>query len=193
MLLLAIREPAREPNTTEGVSAERSLQRAHEVCCAGGELLARPDQPGRGYYSAIVGTERCQPGGRCDLARGIVTDAVTPTVTFHLRAPDADFLTKLALPWAAAVPARPARDGDHGVAATGPYMVAVYQKNRLLRLVRNPMFREWSADAQPDGYPDAITWKFVTPPNSLRELRAVEQRQSDIARAARTRTRPAPQ
>ena len=143
--------------------------------------LAKPASPGRGYYSAIVGTERCQPGRHCDLARGIVTDPVARTVTFHLRAPDADFLTKLALPWAAAVPAGPGRDVNRGVAATGPYMVTAYRKNRLLRLVRNPMFREWSADAQPDGYPDAITWKFVSTPSSLPKLRAVEQRQADIA------------
>src|SRR5262249_13837207 len=29
--------------------------------------------------------------------------------------------------------------------------------------VRNPRFHEWSADAQPDGYPDAIEWSFVGP------------------------------
>ena len=44
----------------------------------------------------------------------------------------------------------------------GAHMVAEYRKNGFLRLVRNPMFRAWSADAQPDGYPDAITWKFTT-------------------------------
>ena len=29
-----------------------------------------------------------------------------------------------------------------------------------LRLTRNPSFREWAPDAQPAGYPDAISWSW---------------------------------
>ena len=40
----------------------------------------------------------------CDLSRGIVVDDKSGTITFHLRHPDPDFLAKLALPRAVAVP-----------------------------------------------------------------------------------------
>jgi len=51
--------------------------------------------------------------------------------------------------------------------ATGPYTIASYRPRRLLVLVRNPHFREWSKAAQPDGYPDRIVLHLaaaVTPP-----------------------------
>ena len=41
---------------------------------------------------------------RCDLSKGIVTDDATGIVTIRLRAPDPDFLYKLALPFASIVP-----------------------------------------------------------------------------------------
>jgi len=113
------------------------------------------------YYGAVVGVEACvaRPK-RCDLSRGIVTDDRTRTVTFHLRGPDPDFVYKLALPYAFAVPAdTPAKDvGTHPLPATGPYMIAHYKpgKGGDLTLVRNPRFREWSKAAQPDGYPDRM-------------------------------------
>jgi peptide/nickel transport system substrate-binding protein len=144
--------------------------------------MAKPVSPGRLYYTGIVGTERCSPGKRCNLSQGIATDAVARTVTFHLRAPDADFLTKLALTFAVAVPRRtPARDvGKHAVPATGPYMVAAYGK-RSAKLVRNPSFHEWSADAQPDGYPDVIAWDFTETVDPEAQVRAVLHGAADEA------------
>ena len=41
----------------------------------------------------------------CDLSQGIVADDATGTVTFHLAAPDPDFLNKLTLPFADILPA----------------------------------------------------------------------------------------
>ena len=64
------------------------------------------------YYEAIVGVDTCiaRPK-RCSLSRGIATDDRARTITFHLREPDPDFVYKLALPYAFAVPAdTPARD-----------------------------------------------------------------------------------
>jgi peptide/nickel transport system substrate-binding protein len=79
-------------------------------------------------------------------------------VTFHLTRPDPDFLYQLASSFAYVLPAdtprRPA--GTHPLPATGPYMIATYRPRKLLRLVRNPFFHEWSRAAQPDGYPDRI-------------------------------------
>jgi YVTN family beta-propeller protein len=141
-----------------------------------------PASPGRSFYSNIIGTDRCSSGKNCDLSRGIVTDSVGRTITFHLRAPDGDFLAKLALPFAVAVPSStPTQLGSHGAPATGPYVIAAYRKNRFLKLTRNPMFRQWSADAQPDGYPDTLTWEFRQTTDSLPEARSVEHGDADIA------------
>ena len=118
---------------------------------------------GSPFYAGIVGTDQCASHiGTCDLSKGIVTDDSSGTVTFHLRAADADFLQKLALPFAVAVPASVAdRDvGDRPVPATGPYMIAS-SSSKQTRLVRNPHFREWSKVARPDGYPDEIVWTIV--------------------------------
>src|SRR5204863_83602 len=61
--------------------------------------------PGVGLYEGIRGAAGCaREPTRCDLGRGVVTDARANTVTFHLVAPDPEFPVKLALPFAAAVP-----------------------------------------------------------------------------------------
>ena len=58
------------------------------------------------YYDGIVGATRCEKSPkRCDLSRGIVADDAAKTVTFHLVAPDPEFLDKLALAFAYVVPA----------------------------------------------------------------------------------------
>jgi hypothetical protein len=59
---------------------------------------------------------------------------------------------------------RAGRDTDGGpglnpVPATGPYMIADVDADGLL-LVRNPAFREWSGAAQPDGFVNAISWRY---------------------------------
>jgi peptide/nickel transport system substrate-binding protein len=110
---------------------------------------------------------------------------VARTVTFKLTTPDGDFLSKLALPFAFAVPAAtPSHDvGTHPVPATGPYRIAEYRTGaRTIRLVRNPRFREWSLDAQPQGFPDSIsyTWRQAFDDPSAR-VRAVERGREDVA------------
>jgi YVTN family beta-propeller protein len=134
------------------------------------------------YYAGIVGADDCAARPRrCDLSRGIVTDDRAGTITFHLRAPDPDFLYKLALPFADAVPATtPARDiGLHPLPATGPYVIASYRRGRFLKLVRNPRFRLWSEEAQPEGYPDEIVWKLDIGPAA--QVRAVERGRGDVS------------
>ncbi len=149
------------------------------------ERLFELGSPGAVYYSGIVGVDRCRKGSRCDLSRGVVTDRAARTITFRLAAPDGDFLTKLALPFAFAVPvSTPTRmPATRPVPATGPYRIAEYRtKTRKLRLVRNPLFREWSADAQPQGFPDSLTisWPGV-PRASLLRVQAVRRGDADIA------------
>ncbi len=141
------------------------------------ERLFELGSNGAGYYG-IVGADRCVKGKSCDLARGIVTDRGSRTVIFRLAAPDPDFLTKLALTFAFPVPAgTPSRDvGTHPVPATGPYRIAAYRKkSETLRLVRNRFFHQWSADARPQAYPDAISWSWRFKLDASAEVRAVRR------------------
>ena len=130
-------------------------------------------------YGAIVGVPRCITSPRsCDLSRGIVVDNKSGTITFHLRHPDPDLLAKLATPSGDAVPPDVSREdsGLHPLPATGPYMFSSYTLRRSV-LVRNPYFHEWSADAQPDGYPDRIVWRAFKKPGQA--VSAVEHGTAD--------------
>ena len=117
--------------------------------------------PGIQFYAGLVGAAACvaKPAA-CDLSRGVVADPVAGTVTFHLTAPDPEFLDKLALPFADALPAKgtPLHPATKPLPATGPYMFARYTPQHGAVLVRNPHFRVWSASAQPQGFPDRIVW-----------------------------------
>jgi YVTN family beta-propeller protein len=118
-------------------------------------------------YAGIVGAAQCQHSpGPCDLARGIAADDAAGTVTFHLTAADPEFLYKLAFSWAYPVPPG---TPDHLISAarlpaTGPYMTQSLVPGRSWVLVRNPRYHQWSAQAQPGGYPDRIVLRLDTPP-----------------------------
>jgi len=136
--------------------------------------------PGASFFDDIVGAGPCASGAhRCDLSRGITVDGSANTVTFHLNRPDPEFLYKLTLTFAFAVPAgTPDRDvGSHPIPATGPYMIDRYEPGRELLLTRNPQFHEWSKAAQPDGYPDQIVWRFGVNPDAA--VTAVERGSAD--------------
>jgi ABC-type transport system substrate-binding protein len=122
------------------------------------ERIFRIGSSAADHYEAIVGARQCsRHRATCDLSRGIIADDRARTVTFHLTHPDPDFLYKLGLAYADVLPASiPGREARAPLPATGPYLIARYLPRRELRLVRNPRFREWSAAAQPDGYPDQI-------------------------------------
>jgi len=113
------------------------------------------------YFSRILGTDACLPGEPCDLSEGVVTDDTAGTVTFHLTEPDPDFLYRLALPFASAVPAETPEVLEDGatVPATGPYVVEELTESEVI-LVRNPNFRSWSDSARPDGFADRIVWQL---------------------------------
>jgi ABC-type transport system substrate-binding protein/DNA-binding SARP family transcriptional activator len=122
------------------------------------ERLFQLGSSGAAYYQAIHGAAECQAApASCDLSRGIVADNRAGTVTFHLTQPDPDFLYKLALAYADVLPAAtPGRQARAPLPATGPYLITRYLAGHELLLARNPWFREWSAAAQPAGYPDRI-------------------------------------
>src|SRR5262249_24261148 len=128
--------------------------------------LVRPEDIRRGierifeqgtnsYLEGIVGAARCaaRPGQQCDLSQGIIANALHDTVTFHLVARDPEFLDKLAVPGAFAVPAgTPAQQITKLPPATGPYVIRSATAKRI-EFVRNPYFR---SPARPRGYVDRI-------------------------------------
>jgi YVTN family beta-propeller protein len=131
------------------------------------------------FYTGIIGGKRClEHPAACDLSRGIVVDDKARTITFHLRAPDSDFVDKLALPFAVAVPrGTPKVLTSRPLPATGPYAIVRYEPGRSLELARNPEFRPWSSAAKPDGYANAITVRFGVDQRAA--LAAVEKGTAD--------------
>ena len=133
------------------------------------------------FYAGIVGASRCERNrSPCNLARGIIADDASDTITFHLAAPDPEFLYKLAFPWAYAVPGG---TPDHQISAaqlpaTGPYMTKSLMPGHTWTLVRNPRFRQWSQQAQPGGYPDRIILRLDVAPG--RAVADVEHGRADV-------------
>ncbi|NHC47637.1 ABC transporter substrate-binding protein [Motilibacter sp. K478] len=114
------------------------------------------------FYAGIVGADAClRKPDTCQLP-GVTGDEATRRVTITLVAPDSQFTQKLAVPHASVLPAdSPPHDaGTTPLPTTGPYTFSAYDPRRKLELVRNPHFSVWSADAQPEGYPDAIDYTF---------------------------------
>jgi len=118
----------------------------------------------------IVGSSACVTAPPCDLSGGITFDDQAGTVTFHLATADPGFPSTIT--YAIIVPAGTSpTESTSPLPATGPYMIDRYEAGREVHLVRNPHFHEWSRDAQPDGYPDAIDWtaSSLADPSSLVE------------------------
>ena len=118
-----------------------------------------------------------------------------------LRAPDrhvppdcggSRLLDKLTLGFTAVLPAgTPARaTGRRPLAATGPYMIVRYRPGHELRLARNPRFRESSRAAQPDGFPDAIAFRFKVKGNTA--VTDVERGRADDFAGAKNTSRRTP-
>ena len=127
------------------------------------ERVFRLESGGAYHYAAIEGADVCaRRPDRCDLSRGVVPDDEANTVTFHLAEADPDFLFRLALPFAFAVPAGvPDGVAEHTpIPATGPYVIEGFDNARQLVLARNPEFVGWASAARPDGFPDRIVWRF---------------------------------
>jgi peptide/nickel transport system substrate-binding protein len=143
-------------------------------------LFKVPAPTASSFYGNIVGAAQClKSPSRCNLASGVVADSAAWTVTFHLVNPDPEFLDKLALTFAFVVPSgTPNHDiGVHPIPATGPYVIKSYDPNSQLVMVRNAYFHQWSAAAQPAGYPNQIVLRFGVPSES--EVTEVENGQAD--------------
>ncbi len=115
------------------------------------------------FFAGIVGADKClaEPA-KCTLEGGVVADEANNTITLNLTQPDAEIFYKLALPHAVVLPAdAPTQDaGSIPIPGTGPYMFTAYDPNKELVMERNPHFKVWSEEAQPDGYPDKVQYDF---------------------------------
>ncbi|RVB48574.1 ABC transporter substrate-binding protein, partial [Mesorhizobium sp. M7A.F.Ca.CA.004.05.1.1] len=113
------------------------------------------------FYAGIVGADKCLADTKsCTLEGGVVGDEAAGTITINITKPDAELLYKLALPHAVVLPAdTPAEDmGSKPIPSTGAYMISAFDPNKGMTVSRNPNFKQWSEEAQPDGYPDVIQY-----------------------------------
>jgi len=136
------------------------------------------DSPNAGsWYSVIQGADACiKTPKSCKLDQGIVING--NDITFHLTKPDPEFLLQLAMPFTFALPAdTPASHVNIPPAGTGPYKWVQYSPRKAMKVVRNPNFKEWSKDAQPEGLPDSIVQKFGLSVEA--EVTQVENGQAD--------------
>jgi peptide/nickel transport system substrate-binding protein len=129
------------------------------------------------WYNVIVGADACLKSPKtCDLSKGVVVNG--NTITFHLTTGDPEFLDKLAVPFAFVLPAdTPAKQLNLPAPGTGPYKWVQYSPTTQMKVVRNPFFKVWSKDAQPEGLPDEIVQKFGLSVEA--EVTQVEQGQAD--------------
>ena len=135
------------------------------------------------YFRSVVGGAACTKK-HCDLSRGMIANDADRTLTIHLVQADSDFMYQLALPFGAPVPPGTSTKAapTTPIPGTGPYMIQSYRpvkgkETGSLVLVRNPHFREWSAAAQPQGYPDRIEWQLGVQYEDA--VTAVEQGKAD--------------
>jgi peptide/nickel transport system substrate-binding protein len=131
----------------------------------GFERVMRPDTGGGDALRAIVGSESCmmsQPWtqrDRCNLS-GVVPDDANGRLTVHLSQPDPELLDKLTnLVYPRPEGSPTASTPVQQLPSTGPYQVASVTHGDVT-LIRNPYFEQWSAAAQPEGYPDVITYRL---------------------------------
>ena len=132
------------------------------------------------FFNLIVGADACiKTPATCTLAGGVVADAKAGTVTINLTTPDAEFFEKIAMPHAYVVPAdSPTKDaGVTALPGTGPYRIVAYDPKKQMKLARNPHFKPWSDEAQPDGYVDEVDYDFGL--NDEDQVTAIANGQAD--------------
>ena len=144
------------------------------------QRLFKVSNPNAGtWYNVIAGGPACVTKPATCTLPGVVVNAATNSVVFHLIHADAEFLDQLAVPFGAILPAgTPAKDqGSTPIPGTGAYKFASYNPNTSLVMARNPYFKVWSSAAQPQGYPSIIEENFGQTVES--EVTSVENGQAD--------------
>ena len=116
---------------------------------------------GVGFYTDIAGAEAYSknPTAGGDIS-GIVTNNAKRTITIRLAKARGDFLTILALLFAAPVPGNTDPAIQNGsIPGTGPYKFSNYDPNRSFTMVRNPFFKP--TKNIPRGNPNTIDVQLV--------------------------------
>lgn len=98
----------------------------------------------------------------CDIT-GIAVDSLAGTVTVHLVRADPAFLDKVAA-WCPVVPDDTplAEQKAVPVPGTGPYQISNFVADRSFALTPNTYFTQWSAAAQPRGFPESIEYEMAS-------------------------------
>jgi peptide/nickel transport system substrate-binding protein len=121
---------------------------------------------GVGFYTDIAGAKAyaAHPTKSGNIS-GIVTNNKTRSITVKLSTPRGDFLTILALLFAAPVPANTSTAILNGtIPGTGPYRFSSFDANRGFTMVRNKYFKP--TKYIPRGNPDKIDVALVGDANS---------------------------
>ena len=116
---------------------------------------------GVGFYTDIAGAEAYSknPTAGGDIS-GIITNNAKRTITIKLAKPRGDFLTILALLFAAPVPGNTDPAIQNGsIPGTGPYKFSNYDPNRSFTMVRNPFFKP--TKYIPKGNPNTVQVSLV--------------------------------
>ncbi|MGV1898323.1 ABC transporter substrate-binding protein [Agrobacterium vitis] len=132
------------------------------------------------FYKNIIGADAClKEPQTCTLEGGVVGDKIAGTVTINLTGADPEFIDKIAMPHASIVPSEtPAKDmGTIPIPGTGAYAFDAYDPNKQLSWSRNRYFKEWSVEAQPDGFIDSFKLDFGLTEEA--QVNAVVNRQAD--------------
>jgi YVTN family beta-propeller protein len=107
----------------------------------------------------LVGADRCT-AKHCDIS-GITVDEATRTMTIKLTRPSGNFLDLLASGCVAVPVSTPLTKTTQPIPATGPYQIVRYVPKKRIVFTRNRFFHEWSAAAQPAGFPDQLDYRIV--------------------------------
>ena len=128
----------------------------------------------------LAGSGSCSPH-RCDIS-GITVDNTARTVTLRIVRPSGNLFDLLA--FAVAVPpGQPLAETTSPIPATGPYKIETDHPGKLMVLARNRFFREWSAAAQPAGFPDRIEYRMLPPKTANDAIAKVAAATADWADA----------
>jgi peptide/nickel transport system substrate-binding protein len=121
---------------------------------------------GVGFYTDIAGTAGCAAGPKtCGNISGIVTSNKKRTIVIKLTQPRGDFLTILALIFAAPIPANTSTQILNAtIPGTGPYHFSSFDANRGFTMVRNKYFKP--TKYIPRGTPDKIEVALVGDANA---------------------------
>jgi len=114
---------------------------------------------GVGFYEGIVGAKKFEKSLKGDIP-GIQPNNRKRTITIRLATPRGDFLTILALGFAAPVPGGTPNAIQNGtIPSTGPYRISNYTLNQGFTMVRNKYFKP--TKYIPRGNPSKVEVKLI--------------------------------